>query len=53
MTSGGASSRRYLFSRCSTDIAATARIHSMIVVAGKMEPFATFGVNVLNPFSSK
>ncbi len=34
-------------------IAATARIHGMVVVTRNVKDFATFGVQVFNPFSSK
>jgi len=34
-------------------IAATARIHGLIVVTRNVKDFATFGAKVFNPFSSK
>jgi len=34
-------------------IAATARIHNMVVVTRNVNDFASFGVRVLDPFSSK
>ena len=34
-------------------IAATARIHGLIVVTRNVKDFATFGTKVFNPFSSK
>jgi hypothetical protein len=34
-------------------IAATARIHRLIVVTRNVKDFATFDVKVFNPFSSK
>ena len=34
-------------------IAATARVHGMIVVTRNVRDFASFGVKVFNPFSSK
>jgi predicted nucleic acid-binding protein len=53
MTTSAASSRRHLFSRYSTDIAATSCFHSMIVVTRNVKDFASFGVKVFNPFSTR
>jgi hypothetical protein len=34
-------------------IAATARVHGMVVVTRNVKDFASFGVRVFNPFSGK
>jgi predicted nucleic acid-binding protein len=34
-------------------IAATARIHGMVVVTRNVKDFADFGVQIFNPFSDK